>query len=132
MAVRSSAACGDQRTCILRTQHPLDTLSYLFVREVFAPVELLQPVLDVLAKPCVMVEIMFYKLLNIPVSFAAVLGGDAVQLGLQVGAEMHFHSLENRDSQDYCQFDTAWPSPSRTTLAMLFHCVPPGHRIFGL
>jgi hypothetical protein len=38
-----------------------------------------------------MVEIVLYKLLNIPVSIAAVLGGDAVQLGLQVGAEMYFH-----------------------------------------
>src|ERR1022692_3021791 len=91
MAARSSAACGDQRTCILRTKHPFDTLSYLFVREVFAPVELLQPLVDVLAKPCVMVEIMLYKLLNIPVSIAAVLSSDAVQLGLQVWAEMYFH-----------------------------------------
>ena len=70
MAARSSAACRDQRICILRTKHPFDTLSYLFVREVFAPVELLQPLVDVLAKPCVMVEIMLYKLLNIPVSIA--------------------------------------------------------------
>jgi hypothetical protein len=45
---------------------------------------------------------------------------------LQVGAEMYFHSLENRDSQDYCQYDTAWRSPSRTTLAVPFACVPPG------
>src|ERR1035437_9850356 len=103
MAARSSAACRDQRTCILRTKHPFDPLSYRFVREGFAPVALLQPLLDVLAKPCVMVEIMLYKLLNIPVSIAAVLGGDAVQLGLQVGAEMYFHGLENRDFQDYCQ-----------------------------
>ena len=54
--------------------------------EVFAPVELLQPRLDVLAKPCIMVEIMLDKLLNIRVGIAAVLGGDEVQLGLQVGA----------------------------------------------
>src|ERR1017187_6473395 len=118
MAARSSAAWGDQRPCILRTKHPFDTLSYLFVREVFAPVELFQPLVDALAKPCVMVEIMLYKLLNIRVSIAAVLGGDAVQLGLQVGAEMYFHSLENRDFQDYCQFDTAWRRSSRTTLAV--------------
>src|SRR5450759_5199332 len=97
-----------QRTCILLRKHPLDTLSYLFVREVFAPVELLQPVLDVLAKPCVMVGIILYKLLNIRVGIAAVLGGDTVQLGLQVSAEMYFHGLENRDFQDYCQYDTAW------------------------
>jgi hypothetical protein len=87
----------------LRTKHPFDPLSDLFVREGFAPVELLQPLLDVLAKPRVMVKIMLYKLLNIPVSIAAVLGGDAVQLGLQVGAEMYFHGLENKDFQNSCQ-----------------------------
>ena len=54
-----------------------------------------------------MVEIMLYKLLNIPVGIAAVLGGDAVQPGLQAGAEMYFHSLENRNFQDYCQYGTA-------------------------
>src|SRR5438270_7073629 len=103
IAARSSAACGDQRTRILRTKHPFDTLSYLFVREVFAPVELLQPLLDVLTKPCVMVEIMLYKLLYISVRIAAVLGGNAIQLGLQVGAEMYFHCFENRDFQSSCQ-----------------------------
>jgi aspartate carbamoyltransferase catalytic subunit len=70
---------------------------------------------------------MLYKLLNIAVSIAAVLGGDPVQLGLQIGAEMYFHGLENRDFQDYCQHDTAWrakPFTDNTGCAIVMHPGP--------
>jgi hypothetical protein len=36
-------------------EHSLDSLSYLFVREVFAPVKLVQALLDLLAKSCIVV-----------------------------------------------------------------------------
>jgi hypothetical protein len=67
---------------VLRAEHPLDSLSYLFVCEVFAPVEVFQALLDLLAKPCVMVEIMLDKLLNVPICVAAVLSGDSIQFCL--------------------------------------------------
>jgi hypothetical protein len=53
---------------------------------------------------------------------------------LQVGAEMHFHSLENRDFQDYCQFDTAWrhgQAPADNTGSAIV-LRPPSHRMSGL
>jgi hypothetical protein len=77
----------------LRMEQSLDSLSYLFVREVFATVELFQPLLNLLAKPCIVVEIMFHKLLNVSVRVAAILSGDAIQFHLQVVIEMYFHRV---------------------------------------
>jgi len=73
------------------------------MRDVFAPIELLQAFSDLLAKPCVMIEVMLDKLLDVPVGIAAVLSGDAVHLRFQIGAEMYFHGLENKDSAGGCQ-----------------------------
>jgi hypothetical protein len=40
-----------------------------------------------------MVEIMLDKLLNVSVRIAAVFSSDSIQLGLQIGIEMYFHSV---------------------------------------
>jgi hypothetical protein len=50
-----------------------------------------------------MIEVMLDKLLDVPVGIAAVLSGDAVHLRFQIGAEMYFHGLENKDSAGGCQ-----------------------------
>ncbi len=77
----------------LRTEHPFDTLAHFLVLEVFAPIELLQALIHLLAEPRVMIDVMLDQLLNILVRIAAVLSGHTVKLRLQLGAEMHFHAL---------------------------------------
>jgi hypothetical protein len=112
-------------------EHPLDSLSYRFVSEVFAPVELLQALPDLLAKPCIMVEIMLDKLLNVPVRIAAVFSGYPIQLRLQAGIERYFlppeddsvgdvsrgekRPLKAGGSQDWPPHKAASPQPIRAS-----------------
>ena len=67
MAKRSSAACGDQRTSILLTEDPIETLADLSVGEIFAPVELFEALFYLRSEPCVVVDVAFHKLLDIAV-----------------------------------------------------------------
>ena len=86
-------------------EHPLDSLSDFFVRKAFAPVELFQALLDVLAKPCIVVEIMLDKLLNVTVGIAAVFGGDSTRFSFVCKSELKCTSMEfeSRDCRDSCQ-----------------------------
>jgi hypothetical protein len=82
----------------LGVEHSFDAVAHFFMGEVFAPVQLLQPLPDRLTKPDVMVEILLNQLLNIAVRVAAVLRRNEIQLRLDIGTEMHFHVTEDRNS----------------------------------
>jgi hypothetical protein len=75
MQDRSSPAVGDQRTCILGSEHLLDPSAHLFVGQEFAAVELVQPLLYLLPEPDIMVHVVFDELLDIFSRAAVVLFG---------------------------------------------------------
>jgi len=71
----------------------IETLSDRFVRQVFAPVELLDALAHLLPEPCVVVQVVFDKLLNVAVGVAAIFGGNLIQFGFKDRAEVDFHNL---------------------------------------
>ena len=64
--------------------------------EIFAPVELLQSLPDLLAEPCIVIDVVLDELLHVLIRAAAVFSGDTVDLRFQIGVEMYFHCLQGR------------------------------------
>jgi len=75
----------------LLTKHLLDASADFFVRWELASIELLQALGHLLAEPCVMVDVVFHKLLDVFLCAALVFGRRALHFRLQLGRKMHFH-----------------------------------------
>jgi hypothetical protein len=75
----------------------LQESAYFFVRKDFAAIKLIKAVLHLFAKPHVVLQVMFDKLLHVLVCVAGNVRGRAVQLRAQFRREVHFHnnSVEN-------------------------------------
>lgn len=58
----------------------------------FASIQLFEPLPHLLPKPGVMVQVLLHKLLNVGIRTAAMLRRDALDLRLNLGREMDFHS----------------------------------------
>ena len=75
----------------LLAEHLVDSGPDFFVRNKLPVVELLQTLCHLLAKPRVMINVMFHKLLNIFLRAALVLGSSTFHFRLQFWRKMHFH-----------------------------------------
>ena len=58
-----------------------------------ASVQLLEPLLHLLPKPGIMVEVLLHKLLNIGIRAAAMLGRGLLNLRFYLRCEMDFHRV---------------------------------------
>jgi hypothetical protein len=69
----------------------IDTSADFLVSQELSSVELFQASCNLLAEPCVMVDLVFHKLLKVFLRAALVLGGGPVHFRLQLGRKFHFH-----------------------------------------
>ena len=68
-----------------------DAGTHFFVAQRLALVEPFQPLLHLLAKPGVMVDVVFHQPLDVFLCAAVVLGSDTVEFRLQVRMKVYFH-----------------------------------------
>ncbi len=69
------------------------TRSSPFVSQEFPAVQLVQSSCHLLAEPCVMVDVVFHKLLHVFLCTALVLGSGSVDFRLELWRKMHFHNF---------------------------------------
>src|SRR6266702_5994318 len=77
----------------LLTKHLIETGADFFVSQEFPSVQLVQSSCHLLAEPCVMVDVVFHKLLHVFLCTALVLGGGPLHFRLELGRKMHFHNF---------------------------------------
>src|ERR1700730_12892602 len=87
----------------LLAKHLIDASADLFVSQELPPVELLQASCHLLAEPCVMIDVVLHKLLDIFLRAALALGSGPLHFRLQLRRKMHFHISQTRFTQRRCQ-----------------------------